>query len=89
MGTIALVVSGYFAYQHIHTIITFIYIPNWVTIFSMMIFMVGIVYAIIERNFIIALVSIGAAVVLPWVKSWIVLYWPYVKEYCFSRGGGF
>lgn len=89
MGIIASVFLGYCAYQHIHAIITFICEPNWVTIFSMMIFLVGIVYTIIERNFIIGFVSIGAAVVLPWVKSWIILYWPYVKEYYFRRGGGF
>ena len=77
MGLI--LVAGYFAYQHMAAIITFIMAPNWINIFSMTIFILGAGYAIIERNMIIGGVSITAAVILPWIKSWFVFYWPWIR----------
>ena len=72
-------VCGNFAYFHWPAVIAFIAAPNWINIFSMTIFILGAGYAIIERNMIIGGVSITAAVILPWVKSWFVFYWPWIK----------
>lgn len=51
---------------------------------SMIIFLLGVFYAVLERNIIVGLASLLAAMALPWVKSWLISYWPWVKEYCMS-----
>jgi len=53
---------------------------SWLEVVSMMIFLGGVLYAVLERNVIIGLVSVMAALILPWVKEWAVTYWPWVKE---------
>ena len=51
---------------------------------SMIIFLLGVFYAVLERNIIVGLASLLAAMALPWVKTWLISYWPWVKEYCMS-----
>ena len=55
----------------------------WVTVLSMAIFLGGAFYAVLERNLIVGVVSVGAALVLPWVKTWVVAYWPWIHQ-CFT-----
>ena len=43
------------------------------------VFVAGSVYAIIERNFIVGVVSIVAALILPWIYTWLAAYWPWFK----------
>jgi hypothetical protein len=45
----------------------------------MAVFVAGSIYAIIERNFIIGIISVAAALLLPWIQSWLSLYWPWFK----------
>jgi hypothetical protein len=40
-------------------------------------FLAGIIYAVIDRNIIIAFVTMAVAVAIPHLKQWIVVYWPY------------
>ena len=58
---------------------------SWVTVLSMAIFLGGAFYAVLERNLIVGVVSIGAALVLPWVKTWVVAYWPWIHQYLMSH----
>lgn len=52
---------------------------SWNTFLSTAVFVAGSVYAIIERNFIVGLMSIGAALLLPWIQAWLTAYWPWFK----------
>lgn|GEM_PF-6381779 len=76
-----LVACGIYFFRDV--IMTSLFSLNWITIISVGVFFSGSIYAIVERNFIVGCVSFGAALVLPWVKSWIVAYWPWVKAYYF------
>ena len=40
-------------------------------------FLAGIIYAVIDRNIIIAFITMVVAVAIPYLKQWIVAYWPY------------
>ncbi len=73
-------VGGCIAYPHRDAVIAFIMAPNWINMFSMTIFILGAGYAIIERNMIIGGVSVTAAVILPWAKTFFVMYWPWIEE---------
>jgi uncharacterized paraquat-inducible protein A len=41
------------------------------------IFVAGMIYAVMERNIIIALVVLVATIAAPFLKQWIIIYWPY------------
>lgn len=56
---------------------------SWVTALSMAIFLGGAFYAVLERNLIVGVVSVAAVLVLPWVKTWVVAYWPWIHQ-CFT-----
>lgn len=58
----------------------FLWGVSWNKVLSMAVFVSGSVYAIIERNFIIGLVSVVAALLLPWIQSWLMAYWPWFKQ---------
>jgi len=58
---------------------------SWVVVLSMTIFLGGAFYAVLERNLIVGVVSVGAALVLPWVKAWLVAYWPWIHQCLASR----
>jgi len=53
---------------------------SWVAVLSMGIFLGGVFYAVLERNLIVGMISMGAALVLPWVKTWVVAYWPWFHQ---------
>jgi hypothetical protein len=40
-------------------------------------FLAGIIYAVIDRNIIIAFITMTVAVAIPYLKQWIVAFWPY------------
>ncbi|GAB6908824.1 membrane hypothetical protein [Desulfosarcina cetonica] len=40
-------------------------------------FLAGIIYAVIDRNIIIAFITMAVAVAIPYLRQWIVVYWPY------------
>jgi len=52
---------------------------SWNTLLSMAVFVAGSMYAIIERNFIVGGVSVAAALLLPWIQTWLSFYWPWFK----------
>ena len=52
---------------------------SWNRVLSMGVFVAGSIYAIIERNFIVGVVSIVAALILPWIYTWLAAYWPWFK----------
>jgi predicted membrane channel-forming protein YqfA (hemolysin III family) len=56
---------------------------SWVAVLSMMISLGGVFYAVLERNLIVGVVTVAAALVLPWVKTWVVAYWPWIHQ-CFA-----
>jgi len=58
----------------------FLWGVSWNKVLSMAVFVAGSVYAIIERNFIIGLVSVAAALLLPWIQAWLLAYWPWFKQ---------
>ena len=41
------------------------------------IFVAGVIYAVMERNIIIALVVLVATIAAPFLKQWIIIYRPY------------
>ena len=41
------------------------------------IFVAGMIYAVMERNIIIALVVLVATIAVPFLKQWVIIYWPY------------
>lgn len=41
------------------------------------IFVAGMIYAVMERNIIIALVVLLTTIAVPFLKQWVVIYWPY------------
>jgi hypothetical protein len=41
------------------------------------IFVAGVIYAVMERNIIIALVVLVATIAVPFLKQWVIIYWPY------------
>jgi len=57
----------------------YLWAVSWNKVLSMGVFVIGSVYAIIERNFIIGLVAIAAALLLPWIHTWLTAYWPWFK----------
>ena len=59
---------------------------SWNKIMSMAVFISGTAYAIIERNFIVGLVSVAAALILPFIQTWLLNYWPWFKaNYVFFK----
>jgi hypothetical protein len=53
---------------------------------SMAVFISGTAYAIIERNFIVGVVSVAAALILPFIQTWLLNYWPWFKaNYVFFK----
>lgn len=40
-------------------------------------FIGGMVYAVMARNIVIAMIVLVATVAIPFLKQWAVLYWPY------------
>jgi hypothetical protein len=57
----------------------YLWAVSWNKVLSMGVFVIGSVYAIIERNFIIGLVAIAAALLMPWIQTWLTAYWPWFK----------
>jgi hypothetical protein len=41
------------------------------------IFVAGMIYAVMERNIIIAIVVLLATIAVPFLKQWVIIYWPY------------
>jgi uncharacterized SAM-binding protein YcdF (DUF218 family) len=41
------------------------------------IFVAGVIYAVMERNIIIALVVLLATIAVPFLMQWVIIYWPY------------
>ena len=41
------------------------------------IFVAGMIYAVMERNIIIAFVILVATIAVPFLKQWVIIYWPY------------
>ncbi len=37
----------------------------------------GMIYAVIDRNIIIAFITFAVTVAIPFLNQWIVAYWPY------------
>jgi hypothetical protein len=59
---------------------------SWNKIMSMAVFIFGTAYAIIERNFIVGVVSVAAALILPFIQTWLLNYWPWFKaNYVFFK----
>lgn len=40
-------------------------------------FIWGMVYAVMARNIVIAMIVLVATLAIPFLKQWVVLYWPY------------
>ncbi|MGA9535821.1 MAG: hypothetical protein WBR24_07915 [Desulfobacterales bacterium] len=40
-------------------------------------FFAGMIYAVMDRNIIIAFITITVTVAIPYLKQWVVAYWPY------------
>jgi hypothetical protein len=40
-------------------------------------FIGGMVYAVMARNIVIAIIVLVASVAIPFLDQWVVLYWPY------------
>ena len=57
---------------------------TWLKAISLTILVVGCFYAVMERSVMIGLVTLVGASVLPWVKYWITVYWPWFKYYCLN-----
>ncbi|MCP3922721.1 MAG: hypothetical protein GY714_09075 [Desulfobacterales bacterium] len=45
--------------------------------FSLYIFILGVMYSIILRNFMVFIMTTGCSLVLPYLQNWWFLYWPY------------
>ena len=58
---------------------------SWVAVLSMGIFLGGVFYAVLERNVIAGFITAAAALALPWVKAWVVAYWPWVHQCLMSH----
>lgn len=41
------------------------------------VFLAGMIFAVIDRNIIIAFIVIAVTVAIPFLKKWMVAYWPY------------
>jgi hypothetical protein len=41
------------------------------------IFLTGMIYAVTERNIIIAFIVLVATIAVPFLKQWVIIYWPY------------
>ena len=41
------------------------------------IFVAGMIYAVMERNIIIAIVVLLTTIAVPFLKQWVIIYWPY------------
>ena len=41
------------------------------------IFFFGMIYAVMERNIIIAFIVLVATIAVPFLKQWAIIYWPY------------
>ena len=41
------------------------------------IFVVGMIYAVMERNIIIAIFVLLATIAVSFLKQWVIIYWPY------------
>ena len=41
------------------------------------IFVAGMIYAVMERNIIIAIVVLLATIAVPFLRQWVIIYWPY------------
>ena len=41
------------------------------------IFVAGMIYAVMERNIIIAIVVLLATIAVSFLKQWVIIYWPY------------
>jgi hypothetical protein len=41
------------------------------------IFVAGMIYTVIERNIVIAIVVLLATIAVPFLKQWVIIYWPY------------
>ena len=41
------------------------------------IFVAGMIYAVMERNIIIAFIVLVATIAVPFLKQWVIIYWPY------------
>ncbi len=40
-------------------------------------FIWGMIYAVMARNIIIAMIVLVTTLAIPFLKQWVVLYWPY------------
>jgi hypothetical protein len=41
------------------------------------IFVAGMIYAVMERNIVIAIVVLLTTIAVPFLKQWVIIYWPY------------
>jgi len=57
---------------------------TWLKAISLTILVVGCFYAVMERSVMIGAVTLIGAAVLPWVKYWVTVYWPWFKYYCLN-----
>ncbi|MEZ4565401.1 MAG: hypothetical protein R2860_00045 [Desulfobacterales bacterium] len=71
-----LILTGIIFYE---TLYNYLWGMSWNTFLSISVFIAGSVYAIVERNFIVGLISVAAALLLPWIQEWLSFYWPWVK----------
>lgn len=46
----------------------------WVT---GVLFFAGMIFAVMDRNIVIAFIVITVTVAVPFLKQWVVVYWPY------------
>jgi hypothetical protein len=79
---LALAVSGLVFHEGIRDYCSTV---SWITVLSMMIFLGGVFYSVLERNIIVGIVTAVAALVLPWVKTWMVAYWPWIYQCIMSH----
>lgn len=71
-----LILTGIIFYDALYN---YLWGVSWNTFLSMGVFIAGSVYAIVERNFIVGLISVAAALLLPWIQEWLSFYWPWFK----------
>lgn len=45
--------------------------------FTGVLFFTGMIYAVMDRNIVIAFIVITVTVAIPLLKQWVVDYWPY------------
>jgi len=62
-----------------------VYLSNldWTEAASIIIFLAGLLYAVLERQVIVGALSVLVAILIPWVKLWIITYWPTIKHLIF------